>query len=146
MPEQFAPRPMTAAELGAVIGLSRARIYQLVKQGRFPGPCKSEYSTRSFFSAESVDAIMKIKRNGIAIDGRPIVFNRGAGPRKKVCPKVQSKPSPISILEYLEGLGLAVPLPKLERVLAELYPEGWEACPQEEVVQKAYQVLLADSQ
>jgi predicted DNA-binding transcriptional regulator AlpA len=137
---------MTATELGTLIGLSRARIYQLCRAGRFPKPSKGEFTTRSFFSAEAVQTVLKIKAEGIALDGRPIVFNKITSPRKKNSPKAQTQSAPNPILDYLEGLGLSVNAGQLDGVLAELFPHGWQSHPQEEVVQKAYQRLLADSQ
>lgn len=148
MPEQnkVQARPMTVTELSSLIGLSRTRMYQLVRQGRFPGPELGEYSTRPFYSADGVRAILRIKADGIAMDGKPITFNRVLNTRRKSNqrPPEQVKIGPL--LEYIEGLGLAMTASKLERTLATLYPEGWEAYPQEEVVQKTYQVLLEESQ
>jgi len=147
MPEPvFHPRPMTATELGGLIGLSRARIYQLCRAGRFPKPSKGAFTSRTYFSAEAVQTVLKIKAEGIALDCRPIVFNKITSPRKKNSPKAQTQSAPNPILDYLEGLGLSVTAGQLDCVLTELFPDGWQSHPQEEVVQKAYQRLQADSQ
>ena len=137
---------MTATELGGLIGLSRARIYQLCRAGRFPKPSKGEFTTRSFFSAEAVQVVLNIKRDGIALDGKPILFNKVISPRKKNSPKAQTQSAPNPILDYLEALGLSVNAGQLDGVLAELFPDGWQNHPQEEVVQKAFQRLQEHSQ
>lgn len=137
----FHPRPMTTTELGTLIGLSRARIYQLCRVGRFPKPSKGEFTSRTFFSAESVQVVLKIKQEGVALDGKPIVFNRVANPRKKNSSRAQTQSAPNPILEYLEGLGLSVNAGQLDRVLVEVFPDGWQSHPQEEVVQQVFQKL-----
>jgi hypothetical protein len=137
---------MTATELGATIGLSRARIYQLIRQGRFPAPQKGEHSSRSFFSAESVKIVLRIKADGIALDGMPIVFNRVNKQRMKAEVRSQLQCPINPLLEYLEGLGLTVTASELDRALAALYPGGWQTHPQEEVVARVYQTLLEDRQ
>lgn len=142
MPEPiFHPRPMTATELGTLIGLSRARIYQLCRAGRFPKPSKGEFTTRSFFSADSVKVVLKIKADGIALDGQPILFNKVTNPRKKISLKAQSQSASNPILDYLEGLGQSINAGQLDRVLVEVFPDGWQSHPQEEVVQQVFQRL-----
>lgn len=146
MPNPPTPRPMTVQELGTLIGLSRARIYQLIRQGRFPAPDPGEHSSRTFFSAESMKTILRIKEEGIALDGKAIVFNRKVHPRKKTEARPESQSSSLSIQEYLEGLGMEIPAARLNTVLKELYPNGWQRFPKEEVVQKAFQRLQEEDQ
>jgi hypothetical protein len=53
---------VSVAEMARMVGLSRARFYQLVGEGIFPSPLYSVHTRRPFFSEEMQAICLEVRR------------------------------------------------------------------------------------
>ena len=58
-----------------ILGLSRARFYQLQQKGKFPFPVFDIHTRRPFFTRQLQDICLEIRSSGIAYDDTYILFN-----------------------------------------------------------------------
>jgi len=59
-----------------ILGLSRARLYELVERGAMPQPCYDLRTKRPVFTREQQEQALAVLRLGVGIDGQPIIFYR----------------------------------------------------------------------
>ena len=131
------------AEMSRMVGLSRARFYQLIGSA-FPFPLYQMATRRPFFNAELQQICLEVRRRNCGIDGKPIMFycrRGGELPRAKIVPATQKKRSePLSpVLESVQALGLAsVTQSDVAAAVKELFPNGWSAVPEAEVIRAVF--------
>ena len=110
-----------------MLGLSRARFYQLIDKNIFPPPLYCPKSKRPFFTAELQQICLDIRESNIGYNGSYVLFY---SPRKNSAVVKNSKSStsvnePISELtETLKKMKLDVDVQKVKKAMDELYPNG----------------------
>ena len=87
---------VSVAEMARMVGLSRARFYQLVREGIFPTPVYDVTTRRPFFTEEMQDICMGVKKRNCGANGKPILFYAarhplGQQPRSVKKPKAEPK-------------------------------------------------------
>src|SRR5579871_4793941 len=123
---------VTVSEMARMVGLSRARFYQLVKAGTFPQPEREPVTGRPRYSEEGQRLCLDVRRRNCGVDGRPVLFYSRAHP-----PAVPIKPprAPATkparsvdhsdLLDGLVALGMALPTAgEVDAALKTLYPSG----------------------
>ena len=81
MPEE-AKAVVTVSEMARMVGLSRARFYQLQKAGVFPMPVYDSVSGRPVYIQELQQVCLEVRRRSYGVNGQPVVFYaRRARPR-----------------------------------------------------------------
>lgn len=122
---------VSVAEMARMIGLSRARFYQLVGEGIFPSPLYDVHTRRPFFSEEMQQICMEVRKRNCGVNGKPILFYAarhplGQQPRTVKKPKAESKPKNqyADLLDGLRSLGLDLTAAVVEPVVKELFPTG----------------------
>lgn len=119
---------VTVAEMARMIGMSRARLYQLMGKA-FPKPKRDE-SGRPYFDEEQQQTILEVRRRNCGIDGKPILFY---APRKSITntpTKRRTKPKPAAVQSYpdvadgVRGLGLVVTDAQVTAAVNEAFPDG----------------------
>lgn len=73
MIDQKTKAVVTVADMACMVGLSRARFYQLVGTA-FPFPQYSIATRRPFFTEEQQILCLEVRRRNCGIDGKPIMF------------------------------------------------------------------------
>ena len=136
---------VTVAAMARMVGLSRARFYQLMKAGAFPSPLKKPETNRPFYSEDLQLICLEVRQRNCGIDGKPILFYarryNSAPPRAKIPkPKEEAKRGDVSaLLDGLNALGLTtVTGAQIQRVTEELYPNGTEAMDQSQVLRAVF--------
>src|SRR4051794_40754034 len=84
---------VTVSEMARMVGLSRARFYQLQKAGVFPEPVYQ--AGRPVYTEEQQNICLEVRRKNRGVTGEPVLFyarRRGIAPAKRT-PRV-SKPAP----------------------------------------------------
>jgi hypothetical protein len=117
---------VTVAEMARMVGLSRARFYQLIGSG-FPWPLYDVSTRRPFYVEEMQKVCLEVRRRNSGVDGKPILFyarrpnstfttsTRGKKPNSKYA----------ELIDGLKGLGLTtVTIHQVEAAMAKLYPNG----------------------
>lgn len=123
---------VSVTEMARMVGLSRARFYQLKQAGIFPPPKIDELSGRPVYDQDLQRQCVHVRRTNCGINGKPIVFysrRRDFGMTKVVTPKIASKPKATAkhaeLISGLKSLGLAVATTsQVEAALAEVFPQG----------------------
>lgn len=122
---------VSVAEMARMVGLSRARFYQLVGEGIFPSPVYDVETRRPFFNEEMQAVCMEVRRRNCGVNGKPILFYAarhplGQQPRpvKKQKAEPKQKGQYADLLNGLRSLGLEVTSAQVEPIVKELFPAG----------------------
>ena len=65
---------VTVSEVARNIGLSRARFYQLVKEGILPQPSRNPKTKRPFYDRQQQEQCFLIRQTNRGANGRPVLF------------------------------------------------------------------------
>ncbi len=119
---------VSVAEMARMVGLSRARFYQLVVGGTFPSPVYDVKSRRPFYPADLQAVCLSVRHRNCGIDGKPVLFyarRTASAPKRPV-----KKAPPVSnqyddLVAGLRSLGLGdVTAAQVGAAIKELYPSG----------------------
>lgn len=127
---------VSVAEMSRMVGLSRARFYQLIGSA-FPHPVYNVETRRPFYDEEAQQLCLEVRRRNCGIDGKPILFYARHAP-KAVPKKPRVQKLNIELLEGLKGLGLVVTATQVEAAIKSLFPRGIEKVDQAEVVRSVF--------
>lgn len=142
-PTQPSKEIVTVAEMARNIGLSRARFYELIKEGVFPNPSRNPQTKRPFFDRQQQEMCVLIRKTSKGANGRAVLFYgrrlESMPPPKRAAPK-KKKPARSrdnetvgargddlidELSRGLRQLGLAGITPAaIQRALADVYPDG----------------------
>ena len=116
---------VTVAEMSRMVGLSRARFYQLIGSA-FPYPVYCVATKRPFYGEEAQRICLEVRRRNCGVDGKPVLFycrRLPVAPLKRN-PTSQNKCS--QLLDSLRALGLNASAPQVEAAVKELGLQGIE--------------------
>jgi hypothetical protein len=135
---------VTVSEMARMVGLSRARFYQL-KAGVFPTPVY-DVATRRPASTEVLQQVcLEVRCRNCGVNGKPVLFYARrapptpapAGPRK-VTPR-PPKNEHANLTDALRGLGLAsVSAAQAGAALKDVFPQGTAGVDEAEVVRAVF--------
>lgn len=145
---------VSVTEMARMVGLSRARFYQLVKAGTFPAPDVEPNTGRPFFSEEKQRLCLEVRRRNCGIDGKPVLFYSRrrdfghnnqvqlTGRHKTKQPKPKATTNPYAdLIDHLAQVKVIVTAAQVEAVVKENFPEGTEGIDQGEVLKAVFQRL-----
>ncbi len=123
---------VTVTEMAVMCDLSRSRFYTLVQSGVFPAPVHNQHMKRPVYVQELIEKCLEIRRTGVGLDGRIVLFNRKhtsrMAPRRSRHESVPSEKyeSPnADLLTGLKSLGMVdVTDRQIEPIVRELFPDG----------------------
>ncbi|MBP7052816.1 MAG: AlpA family phage regulatory protein [Phycisphaerae bacterium] len=107
--------------VAAQVGLSRARFYELMKEGVFPQPVYSLRTKRPFYPLDLQKKCVEIRKTGVGLAAQPVVFN---APRKRGEHGDQPQIDYDELTRTLRGMGLRVTSQHVRKAVTELYPKG----------------------
>ena len=135
---------VTVAEMARMVGLSRARFYQLMGTA-FPNPSRDEETGRPFYNEEQQRVCLEVRRRNCGVDAKPILFYSRRGgeqsPTKKR--KTTNKPKPnakhAAIVDAIKALGLAaVTGDQVGAAITSLFPNGIQEVDPPEVIRSVF--------
>lgn len=136
---------VSVAEMARMVGLSRARFYQLVAEGIFPSPIYDVATRRPFFNEEMQQVFLEVRRRNCGVNGKPILFyaaRHPLGQQSRPVKKTKAEPKPknqyADLLDGLRSLGLEVATAVVEPVVKELFPNGIQNLELGEVIRKVF--------
>jgi hypothetical protein len=142
---------VTVSEMARMCYLSRARFYQLVRDGVFPQPIYDK--GRPVYTKELQARCLEVRRKNRGIDGRPVLFysrRRAIEPARR---KKRAKPPPArskdiaSLLDGLNALGLTTATAaQVVEVTMQLFPQGTKGLDQAEVLRAVFLHLKRQNQ
>jgi hypothetical protein len=126
---------VTVAEMARMVGLSRARFYQLQRAGVFPLPVYSVSTRRPIYVEELQNVCLEVRRRNCGINGKPVLFYaRRNGSVPAASKTRQSLGSPrkdgphAEVLAGVRSLGLtSATVNQVAAAVKELFPEGISA-------------------
>jgi hypothetical protein len=136
---------VSVAEMARMVGLSRARFYQLVESGVFPQPARNPETDRPYYDEQAQGICLEVRKRNCGVNGQPILFyaRRVAGPSTTLKPKKPKVARPSSeyadLIDGLKSLGLAtVTVVDVQTVLKQLYPSGIQTTDPSEVIRAVF--------
>lgn len=125
---------VTVAEMARMVGLSRARFYQLVAAGTFPQPHYDVTTRRPLYVEEQQEVCLEVRRRNCGVDGKPVLFYTrrvGVGAPRASTPRTTSKPRSTKPQEDLllqsirkfKGMEFVTP-GDIQAAVAGVYPSG----------------------
>jgi hypothetical protein len=117
---------VSITDMSKMVGLSRQRFGQLVRQGVFPPADRDETSARPFYNAEKQQQCLLVRQTNTGINGQPLLFysrRRDTG-TKRASGKTASPKANTTIIHQLAELGVTVNMKEVETATATLFPAG----------------------
>ena len=113
----------SVTEITKMLCLSRARFYQLQKQGYFPMPLYRIQTRKPYYDNTLQKQCLQVRQTGIGFNNHPILFNspRQTQPTNKR-PKRDGKLTEFS--EALKKMGMEIGRNQLQQAVQSLYPDG----------------------
>jgi hypothetical protein len=131
---------VTVAEMARMVGLSRARFYQLIGTA-FPWPVY-DVSTRRPFYVEEMQICLEVRRRNCGVDGKNILFyarHFGTPTSRERSSRPKKTGKHADLIEGLKGLGLSTINEKqIEVALKNLYPKGTGAVSDTELLRQLF--------
>jgi hypothetical protein len=121
---------VSVTEMAKMVGLSRARFYQLVKKGVFPPADQDALSERPCYFAEKQRLILEARRRNCGVDGSPILFycrRNDAGQKRAAVQPAKPKASDhqfADLIDLLAQVRIAVTTAQVEAAVKEKFPNG----------------------
>jgi hypothetical protein len=137
--------------MARMVGLSRARFYQLQKAGVFPAP--TYQAGRPVYTEDQQQVCLEVRRKNRGVNGEPVLFY--ARRRPVVPSKRQKRADPLparskdiaSLLDGLNALGLTTTTAaQVLTVTEELFPQGTAGLDQAEVLRAVFLHLKRQNQ
>ena len=135
-------------DVSRMVGLSRARFYQLVKAGVFPPPVYDVRTKRPFYTCDQQKISLAVRKMNLGINGQPILFYARKAPfGKKPQPSTrQNKKNEQSsrwnsIVDGLKSLGLEVTSAEVEAIIRTDYPSGTDGLDEGELLRTCFRNL-----
>ena len=131
---------MNVAEMARMLGLSRARFYQLIGSA-FPYPVYDVSTRRPFYDEESQQKCLEVRQRNCGSDGKPILFycrrsSVSIPTRKKPVPVMKTKSN--FLLDGLRSLGLVVAQAQVDAAVKQLFPRGIDGVDPAEAVRSIF--------
>jgi hypothetical protein len=141
---------VSVAGMARMVGLSRQRFHQLMKQGVFPPPVYDVHTRRPHYTEEMQQVCLSVKEKNVGINGRVVLFyarRSEIGPKKQISTGRSASPTRgpkhNGLIIGLKGLGLAaVTEQQIEAALKELYPTGTAGVGEAELLRTIFVHLM----
>jgi len=133
---------VTVAEMARMVGLSRARFYQLIGCSAFPHPVYDVATRRPCYDENMQKTCFMVKQRNRGVDGKPVMFYARRTPT--VTPRPATKPRTAApkrdpLVDSIKALGLAsVTSADVLTAVAELYPNGIGVIDRGEVIRAVF--------
>ena len=138
-------RFVTVTEMARMVGLSRARFYQL--QGTtFPLPVYDVSTRRPIYVEEQQKVCLEVRRRNCGIDGKPVLFYARrpeprpttVAPRRPTKAKKPKADPHSELIEALKSLGLVATSGQVASAVKEMFPNGTSGIEQSEVIRTVF--------
>jgi hypothetical protein len=140
---------VTVSQMARMVGLSRARFYQLQRAGVFPMPLYDVATRRPVYEEELQKVCLEVRRRNCGVNNKPVLFYARRVPITAVPvrpTRASAKPPKdrqhADVIAALQGLGLvSVTASQVSAAVKELYPHGTAGVAEAEVVRAVFLFL-----
>jgi len=130
-----------------LLGLSRARVYELIERGALPMPLYDVRSRRPIFNDEQQRQALAVRQTGLGIDGRAVIFYRRRQAAVALTPPRTRQRSSSSgryadLVVNLQALGVAKATEQtVSNAITECFPQGTDGQPESDVLRILFRHL-----
>ena len=127
----------SVSQMAKMVGLSRARFYNLVSQGVFLPPVHSPSTKRPFYTADMQQRNLEVRQTQRGINGDYILFYDKQPPQSRRQQRQQQRQNGRQhddLLCQLRSLGVEATAAQVEQALATCFPEGTSNADEGEVL------------
>jgi hypothetical protein len=135
---------VTVSEMARMVGLSRARFYQLIGTA-FPHPVYDIFTRRPHFTEDQQQVCLEVRRRNCGIDGKPVMFyaRRWANPSVTVSPRTKKASPPkvdnnTELVDAVRSLGLMTTSAQVAEAVKQLFPMGTTNTDQGEIIRAVF--------
>jgi hypothetical protein len=137
---------VTVSDMARMVGLSRARFYQLQKAGVFPPPERDAETGRPFYTEALQKVCLEVRRRNCGVNHKPCLFYARRVPLTPASPKPRkataSKPKldqHADLIEKIKELGGRNWTPaQVLTALKEKFPQGVAEVDQAEAIREVF--------
>ena len=134
---------VTVAEMARMVGLSRARFYQLQNAGVFPLPLYDVATRRPYYDESAQRTCLEVRRRNCGTNGQPVLFYARRGGEQTTTKKRKSKTKPTkqypAIVDAVRALGfVSANAQKVGEAVASLFPTGVNGVDHAEVIRSVF--------
>lgn len=121
---------VSVTEMARMLGLSRARFYQLVRSGTFPVADHDPLTQRPFYGEEAQRRCLEVRRKNCGIDGKPVLFysrRRDAGVTKVQSPPPKPKAKAgeyADLIDLLSKVPITATAAQVDAAVKAAFPGG----------------------
>jgi len=130
-----------------ILGLSRARVYELIERGALPMPIYDLRTRRPIFNEDQQRQALTVRQTGVGIDGCPVIFYR-----RRPTVSVSASPSTrqrrsssgryADLVANLRGLGVSEATEQtVSNAIAECFPQGTNGQAESDVLRVLFRHL-----
>ncbi len=152
LPDSIMTAASSVSDVARMVGLSRARFYQLVKDGVFPSPVYSIHSRRPYYTDEQQRVCLEVRRRNLGINGRAVLFYaRRKAPFKNRStrksgrgsnPATKNRGRWDSIVDGLKSLGMdGVTSAQIDPIIRLSYPMGTDGIDEGDLLRTCFRKL-----
>ena len=135
---------VSVADMARMVGLSRARFYQLMESGVFPRPERQAETSRPFYSEQQQRVVLDVRRRNCGVNGQPVMFYarrlptgpQRAKPMPTPTPKVEPNADLIAALQVLGLVGVSAK--QVAGAVRVIYSNGTTGVDEGEVVRSGF--------
>jgi hypothetical protein len=127
-----------------LVGLSRARFYQLIGSA-FPWPLYDIFTRRPHFNEEQQQLCLEVRKRNCGIDGRPVMFyaRRWSNPSVTVSSRTRKASPPkvdlhAELVDAIRSLGLTTTLAQVSEAVKQLFPMWTTNADQGEIIRAVF--------
>lgn len=137
---------VSVTEMARMVGLSRARFYQLVRKGIFPPADQDTATKRPCYLEEKQRQILEARRRNCGVDGKPILFycrRNDAGQKRSASRPNIGKLKEVAkkyteLIDGLAALNVMATVAQVEPLVNELFPSGTDGVDPGEVIRAVF--------
>ena len=133
-----------------ILGLSRARVYELIERGALPMPVYDTRSRRPLFDLALQRKCIAVRETGVGCDGSAVIFYRRdktastpvasqRQPRQRVNRSAQSANA--EIVTSLQALGVNADEQSVSAAIAQCFPNGTRGEQESDVIRAVFRLL-----
>lgn len=112
---------VTFSEMSEILGISKSRLRDLIRNGIFPEPLRNASNNRPYFSQQLTEACRQVIKTRVGLNGQPYTPNR----KRKRDGTTNYRSRHDSLIVSLAGLGLNATAKQIDEAVKSL-PDGLE--------------------
>jgi hypothetical protein len=139
------PTMVSVAGMARMVGLSRQRFHQLMREGVFPPPIYDTATKRPHYTEDMQQICMTVREQNVGVNGRVVLFyvrRPESAPKKQISSFGSARRKKLhqkNLIDGLKGLGLSnASEQSIASAMQELYPKGTTNVDEAEVLRTIF--------